>query len=48
MAEFAYKSYAWVIGTTSFRTKDFNLNIERQLELLSEFWEKEENIATYL
>jgi len=43
MAEFAYKSYAWVIGTTSFRTKDFNLNIERQLELLSEFWEKEEN-----
>ena len=34
-----YKSYAWSLGTTSFRTKNFNLTIERQLGLLSEFWD---------
>ena len=34
-----YKSFCWKIGTTSFRTSDFNLKIERQLELLSSFRE---------
>lgn len=33
----AYKSFCWSIGTTSFRTSDFNLKIERQLALLNEF-----------
>ena len=34
-----YKSYCWSMGTTSFRTADFNQKIERQLTLLSKFWE---------
>ena len=39
MAEFTYKSYCWNFGTTSFRTTNFNKTIERQLKLLTEFWE---------
>lgn len=34
----AYKSYCWSLGTTSFRMVEFNRKIERQLELLSDFW----------
>lgn len=34
----AYKSFCWCLGTTSFRTKNFNRTIEEQLELLSQFW----------
>ena len=34
----AFKSYCWSIGTTSFRTKNFIYSIEKQLELLDEFW----------
>ncbi len=34
-----YKSFCWSLGTTSFRMKNFNLLIEKQLELLSEFWQ---------
>ena len=33
-----YKSYCWSLGTTSYRTKNFNMNIERQLDLLNSFW----------
>ena len=33
-----YKSYCWSLGTTSFRMVEFNRKIERQLELLSNFW----------
>lgn len=40
-----YKSFCWGLGTTSFRTKNFNKTIEKQLALLSEFWDKEENIS---
>ena len=39
-----FKSYCWNIGTTSYRTKQFNFNIEKQLSLLDEFWNKPENI----
>lgn len=39
-----YKSFCWSLGTTSFRTKDFNKTIETQLFLLNNFWEKEENL----
>lgn len=39
-----YKSFCWSLGTTSYRTKNFNLNIERQLSLLSEFWGMPENL----
>lgn len=35
----AYKSFCWSLGTTSFRMKSFNLLIEKQLELLNEFWQ---------
>ena len=38
-----YKSFCWSIGTTSFRTKDFNLTIEKQLQLLKDFWQLNEN-----
>lgn len=36
--ELIYKSFCWGLGTTSFRPKNFNTNIERQLRLLDEFW----------
>ena len=36
----AYKSYCWSLGTTSFRMVEFNRKIERQLELIREFWTK--------
>ena len=34
----AYKSYCWSLGTTSFRMVEFNRKIEKQLELLQDFW----------
>ena len=37
MEELKYKSFCWVIGTTSFRTAKLNLKIEQQLRLLNEF-----------
>lgn len=39
----AYKSFCWGLGTTSFRTKQFNRTIEGQLSLLDEFWHSPEN-----
>lgn len=38
-----YKSFCWVIGTTSFRTEKLNLKIEEQLKLLNEFYNREKN-----
>lgn len=40
---FTYKSFCWSVGTTSFRTKDFNKTIEEQLQLLNEFWKNPAN-----
>ena len=40
-----YKSFYWCLGTTSFRTKNFNKKIEQQLSLLRDFWILEENIG---
>ena len=40
---FTYKSFYWCLGTTSFRTKNFNKNIEQQLALLRDFWALPEN-----
>ena len=34
----AYCSFFWSLGTTSFRTKEFNCSIEKQLACLDEFW----------
>ncbi len=39
-----YKSFCWCLGTTSFRTKNFNGTIEEQLGLLNEFWSDPGNI----
>lgn len=39
----AYKSFCWGLGTTSFRTKQFNRTIEEQLGLLDEFWRIPDN-----
>lgn len=33
-----FKSFYWSLGTTSFRTKNFNKRVEQQLSLLREFW----------
>ncbi|MCL2801266.1 MAG: AlwI family type II restriction endonuclease [Treponema sp.] len=44
MPHFPFKSYCWSVGTTSFRTVDFNLRIERQLDLLNKFWNLPNNI----
>lgn len=38
-----YKSFCWSLGTTSFRTKNFNKTTEEQLALLNEFWALDEN-----
>lgn len=38
-----YRSFCWSLGTTSFRTKDFNKTIEEQLALLHAFWTHSEN-----
>ena len=40
----ACKTYCWSLGTTSFRTKNFIYSIERQLQLLDEFWTINPNI----
>lgn len=41
----AFKSYSWSIGTTSFRTSQLNYKIERQLQLLKEFWNMNSNLT---
>lgn len=41
--EIGFKSYCWVIGTTSYRTDNFNMSIEKQLQLLKKFRELKEN-----
>lgn len=45
MENFRYKSYCWSLGTTSFRTENFNKNIELQLKLLNDFWQLPKNIG---
>lgn len=44
MPTIPYKSFCWSLGTTSFRTKDFNRTIEEQLMLLDGFWRLPENL----
>ena len=39
----AYSSFFWSLGTTSFRTKEFNYSIEKQLACLDDFWKIPEN-----
>ncbi len=37
MADIAFKGYCWSIGTTSYRTVNFNKSIETQMQMLDEF-----------
>jgi len=37
-AHFAFQSYAWSLGTTSFRMADFHRKVEEQLIILNDFW----------
>lgn len=41
----AYKSFCWALGTTSFRTTEFNKKVEKQLKLIKSFWNIEENAS---
>ncbi len=43
--EIGFKSYCWAIGTTSYRTDNFNMSIEKQLQLLKQFRELKENVG---
>ena len=40
---FIFKTYAWSLGTTSFRMADFHKKVEEQLLLLREFWKDSAN-----
>lgn len=44
----AYKSFCWCLGTTSFRTKNFNKTIEEQLKLLNDFWQIPKNNKNWI
>lgn len=39
----SYSSFFWSLGTTSFRTKEFNYSIEKQLACLDDFWKIPKN-----
>lgn len=38
-----FQSYCWSLGTTSFRVKDLNYKIEKQLQMLAELWSENPN-----
>jgi len=38
-----YRGFYWSLGTTSYRTKAFNVNIEKQLKLISDFRDNPHN-----
>lgn len=39
-----FQSYCWSLGTTSFRVKDLNFKIEKQLQILEELWKENPDI----
>lgn len=41
----SYSSFFWSLGTTSFRTKEFNYSIEKQLACLDDFWKIPKNAS---
>lgn len=43
MSRVSYQGFCWCLGTTSFRTKNFNKTIETQLMLLDDFWDLRDN-----
>lgn len=44
LEDIKFRSYCWSLGTTSFRVKELNFKIERQLQILKELWEENPNI----
>ena len=44
LEDIRFQSYCWSLGTTSFRVKDLNFKIERQLQLLKELWDENPEI----
>lgn len=36
--DFSFQSYAWSLGTTSFRMADFHRKVEEQLIIINDFW----------
>lgn len=44
LEDIKFQSYCWSLGTTSFRVKDLNFKIERQLQLLNELWNENPEI----
>lgn len=45
LLDLKFKSFYWCLGTTSFRTKNFNKKIEQQLSLLRDFWLQRGNLG---
>lgn len=44
LEDIKFQSYCWSLGTTSFRVKDLNFKIERQLQILKELWDENHEI----
>lgn len=44
LEDIKFQSYCWSLGTTSFRVKDLNFKIERQLQILNELWDENPEI----
>ena len=44
LEDIKFQSYCWSLGTTSFRVKDLNFKIERQLQILKELWNENQNV----
>lgn len=44
LEDIKFQSYCWSLGTTSFRVKDLNFKIERQLQILKELWDENPGI----
>ena len=45
LEDIKFQSYCWSLGTTSFRVKDLNFKIERQLQILKELWNENPNAS---
>lgn len=44
LEDIKFQSYCWSLGTTSFRVKDLNFKIEKQLQILKALWNENQNV----
>ena len=44
LEDIKFQSYCWSLGTTSFRVNNLNFKIERQLQILKELWNENQNV----